>query len=1097
MFKKLIYIFSVVLYFNCSTSTSDKEYKFIKNTSSSISFKNTLSSTAELNILNYLYYYNGAGVATGDFNNDGLIDIYFSGNEVNDQLYLNDGKLKFKNITPECGIANSAGWSTGVTTVDINSDGLLDIYVSKVSGHLNLKSHNLLYVNQGTKNGIPIFKEQSKKYNLNIAGLYTQASFFDYDLDGDLDVFLLGHSLHPNSNFGRGSQRTKKDSLNGDKLLENREGIYYNASEKANIFSSHIGYGLGISTSDINQDGYPDIFIGNDFFEDDYLYINQKDGSFKEVNTTEGALGHTSHFSMGNDIADINNDALADIISVDMLPEEIKTLKTSGTEYGYNIFTNNLKAGYQPQYMQNTLHINEGDIQFKETAFLSGISSTEWSWSPLLADFNNDSYKDIYITNGILGATNNMDFVNFISNENIQKRLGSRMTNKELPFIEEIPEKKTTNYFFENNKNATFTNRSQQWIDGKPSFSNGSSYADLDNDGDLDIIVNNVNEVAYLLENQTRQQSDSTHYLAIQLRDTTSHNRYGIGAKVYVYASDAQQYFENYTTKGFLSSVSPEVFVGLSYNTIIDSLKIIWPDQTYQIQKNIPVDQKITIKKDISLPKANILNNNKYLTLTRDSILSFIHRDNTSFEFSRDPLIPYASTNMSKSIKIGDLNNDGLDDLIGLGAKGKETLLYFQQKDGGFSTKKLDKSTDFLLNEDIDAVVIDVNNDKQNDVIIVSGGNEVKKGKPLQPRLYLRSKDGLQLKESIFENYEINASSVKAVDIDNDGDLDITITSDMTPQEFASTSSQYIFRNDGNAKFTDISDTFGKQLKNLGSIKDIIWVDIDNNGFSDAIVVGHWLAPTLFLNNGKDLIKSTTSFGNHKGWYNSINVADFDKDGDLDIIVGNWGLNTRLYASQKQPIELYLEDFDNNGKIDPILTYYYQDTKTTLATKDELVKQLPHLNKEYLSYNAFAKASIQDLFTSSKLESATKKQVTQLASMYFENNGDLTFRAKQLPLMSQISSTHDIHIEDVNNDGYLDAILIGNDYEISTQIGRLDSSKGILLINDKKGFFDIEKRSKLNILGASRSIDTMKVSKTKYYVVGRNNDTPLFLRKDN
>ena len=571
----------------------------------------------------------------------------------------------------------------------------------------------------------------------------------------------------------------------------------------------------------------------------------------------------------------------------------------------------------------------------------------------------------------------------------------------------------------------------------------------------------------------------------------------GIGSKIFVYTLDTQQFFENYTTRGFLSSVSPETFIGLGQNKTIDSLKIIWPDQTYQVHKNIPVDRKITIQKDSLKTKKQTSKKSNYLHLKNDSLVSFIHRDNVSFEFSRDPLVPYASTNLSKSIKVGDLNNDGLDDLIGLGAKGKQTFLYYQQKDRSFKNIQLDNSENFIINEDIDALIIDINNDNLNDLFIVSGGNEIKKGKPLQPRLYINSKDGLQFKESIFSNYEINASSIKAVDIDNDGDLDINITSDMIPQQFAASPSQYIFRNDGNANFTDISDTFGKPLKNIGNVKDIIWEDINNNGFLDAILVGHWLAPTLFFNNGKTLTKSTTTFGNNKGWYNSLKVADFDKDGDLDIIAGNWGLNSRLQASQKQPIELYLEDFDNNGKTDPILTYHYQGTKTTLATKDELVKQLPYLNKEYLSYNAFAKANIEDLFSASKLESAIKKEVTQLASMYFENNGDLTFKAAPLPLMSQISSVHDIHIEDFNNDGYLDVILIGNDYEISTQIGRLDSSKGILLINNKNGFFEIEKRSKLNILGASRSIDTIRVSGTKYYVIGRNNDTPLFLRKDN
>lgn len=1093
---KYLILFIVITSTLISCKKSEHEYRFLHNTNSGITFTNALTTSTDLNILNYLYYYNGAGVAIGDFNNDKLQDLYFTSNQGPDHLYSNQGGLKFQDITAPSGITNSTGWTTGVTTIDINNDGLLDIYVSKVSGHLKLKGSNLLYVNQGIVDGLPTFKEQAAAYNLDIAGLYTQAAFFDYDLDGDLDVYLLGHSLYPNAYFGRGSQRTKRDSIHGDRLLENKEGLFYDVSAKAKIFSSRIGYGLGLAVSDLNEDGYPDIYIGNDFFEDDYLYINQRDGTFKEINSSEGRLGHTSHFSMGTDIADINNDGLTDILSVDMLPEDLPTLKTSGAEYNYPIFQNQLRQGYQSQFMQNTLQVNKGNGHFTESAFLSGIASTEWSWSPLLADFDNDGDKDIYITNGIVGATNDMDFINFISNDNIQKRLGNRMTDNELPFIAEIPEKKTTNYFYKNKSDLTFENVSSTWINGNPSFSNGSAYADLDNDGDLDIVVNNVNEPAYLLENRT-QQLDSLHYLNIQFKGTDK-NTFGIGAKVIIYTKNKEQTFENYPTRGFLSATAPTIFVGLGNKTVIDSLKVIWPGGLYETLSNIQTNQEITL--DIANTSGQF---NTYKNDTpplrqniSDSIIPFTHKENETLEFSRNPLIPYASTNRSKAVISGDLTNDGLSDIVGLGAKGAPSRIFIQQPSGQFIPQELPLSKTHSTHEDIDALVVDVNGDTKNDLIIVSGGNAIKTGKALRPRLYLYVNGNLQYQPEAFSTIAVNASSITAVDIDNDGDQDLCITADVVPQEFGTTPKQYLFKNDGLGNFEDISTTLGEALSSIGNVRDIQWVDIDSNGYKDAIVVGHWMEPQILLNDGSKLaLQKNTGLNSSKGWYNTLEVADFDKDGDLDIIAGNWGLNTRLTASIKEPLELYIQDFDNNGKLDPIVTYYYQGVKTTIATKDELVKQLPQLNKKYLSYDAFAKAEFKELLPKEKLKTAQIKYVNELASVYFENKGNNTFTKKQLPVLAQVSSVHDMLLEDFNKDGYLDVLLVGNEYELSTQIGRLDGSQGILLLNDKNGFFDVPKRSKFNILGASRSIHKMNISNSVYYMVGRNNDTPLFIKK--
>lgn len=1059
----------------------------------SLAFANTLRNTTDLNILNYLYYYNGAGVALGDFNNDSLIDIYLTGNQTKDALFLNRGELQFDSITIPKNQENA--FSTGVTTVDINNDGLLDIYVCQVSNHLQLKGHNRLYVNQGTENGVPIFKEEAQKYGLALTGFFTQASFLDYDLDGDLDVYLLKHSVHPNSNYNRGSIRYKNDSLTGDLLFENKNSHFEDVTLEANILQTKISYGLGLSTSDVNNDGYPDIYVGNDFFENDYLYINQQDGTFKEVNTTTNRLRHTTHFSMGNDIADLTNDGLPEIVSVDMLPENLQTLKAAGTEYGFPIYQNQLKNGYQPQYMQNTLHLNRGEAQFTETAFQSSIAATEWSWSPLLADFDADGLKDIFISNGIAGATNDMDFINFISNDEIQQRLGSGMKQEDLEFIKKLPQKKTPNYFYKNNGNLEFQDVTDYWFSKIPSFSNGASYGDLDNDGDLDIVINNVNKTSQILENKTSQK-DSTHYLKLNFSGLST-NTFGIGTKATVYTSKGVQYFANTPTRGFMSSVAPEIVVGFNKETKIDSVTVIWPDAKFQTIKEIPLNKKTTINYANALNNFysnNAISQSKYLENT-SLLIKYSHQDATSLDFSRDPLIPYASSNLGPKITAGDLNNDGLSDLVTLGAKSHESTIHFQQKDGTFVHSPINESKTHSIHEDVHSLIFDANNDGNNDLLIVSGGNEFMRGKPLEPRLYIQEEKGLRFRESAFENISINASTVSAVDIDNDGDLDLSISANIVPREFGKTPSQYIFENDGQGNFSDVSETIGIALQNIGNVYDIKWVDIDNNGFKDVIVTGHWMPITLLLNDGKTLQPYDTNLSDTHGWWNTIEVADFDKDGDLDIIAGNWGANTRLKASKEQPIQLYRKDFDDNGRVDPLVTYFYQDQETTIATKDELVKQLPFINKKFLSYNAFAKAKLDEIFTPKQLKEADRKQVNELRSMYFENLGKGNFKHTPLPFLAQVSTIFDIQIDDFNNDSYLDVLLVGNNYEISTQLGRLDGSQGLLLLNDQQRFFEEVKQQKFNISGPARSIEKLDINGKTHYIVGLNNSTPVLLQK--
>ncbi|MDC8003002.1 VCBS repeat-containing protein [Aureisphaera galaxeae] len=1084
-----------VLFVSCSKETGEKRFVLKENTG--IDFSNTLQSTPQLNILNYLYFYNGAGVALADFDNDGLLDVYFTSNQESDKLYLNQGNLNFTDITQQANIDNATGWTTGVTTVDINQDGLLDIYISKVSGHLDLTGENQLYINEGVKDGVPYFSEQAAEFGLDQASLGTQAAFFDYDLDGDLDAYVMNHTLNPNTNFGRGTLRFRNDSLIGDKLLQNQEGEFVDVSKEANILQNNISFGLGLAISDLNNDGYPDIYVGNDFFENDYCYINQKDGTFKELNSTESLLGHSTHFSMGNDIADVDNNGFPDIISMDMLPEDLETLKSAGTEYNYPIYQNQLRYGYEPQFMQNTLHLNFDNLQFSENAFLYGVAASEWSWAPLLADFDNDGKKDLYITNGILGATNDMDFVNFIANDNIQKRLGSRMTEQEMEFIKILPQKKTANYFFRN-EHGQLKNTTNDWFEEKLSFSNGAAYGDLDNDGDLDLVVNNVNEPAFVLENTTQKNDGNSNHLLIRFQGTGS-NTMGIGAKIKVFVGDEIQSFENYTTRGFQSAIAPEVFVGLGDKTTVDSLQVIWSNGSFQTLKNPTVNGILTLKQsdasgnyyDTPISQA------KTILTNTESPIPFQHKDNVSIEFSRNPLIPFANTNDSGAIITGDLNNDNLDDLIALGGKFQATEVWRQLEDGTFERGKLPDAEETSVNEDTHAVVFDANGDGANDLLIVSGGNEFRKGKALQPRLYIQL-NGKMVRDTVqFNTTELHASKVTVVDFDNDNDMDVCITSNVLAHQFGATPQQYIFVNNGNADFTDHTETISKEFRQIGNVKDVHWIDLDGNGFKDAVVSGYWMPLSIFFNDGKTL---TLSKGNGlestNGWWNTVSVADFDQDGDYDILAGNWGLNTRLSASENEPITLYRNDFDNNGKVDPILTYFYQGTETMLATKDELAKQLPVINKNYLSYKDFAEANVNDVLPIKNTPKGGIKKVFQLGSTYFENQGDNTYISHLLPMEAQVSTVNDVMIDDMNNDGYLDALLVGNNFEVSTQIGRLDASHGVLLLNDAKGFFTQVENQGFSSNGACRNIEKLTLGNKLYYIVGRNNSTPLFLKKE-
>lgn len=1058
---------------------------------SGIYFKNTLTETPELNILTYLYYYNGSGVMAADFNGDNLVDLYFAGNQVQDALYLNRGEFNFEEVTDIAGISNASGWTTGVTHADVNGDGLLDIYISKASGYRALSGQNLLYINTGNDaRGIPKFVEQARDFGLDFSGLATQATFFDFDLDGDLDVFLLNHSVHPNRTYGKGEQREGFDPISGDRLYRNDTGHFVDISAAAGIFQGKAGYGLGVGISDVNQDGYPDIYVGNDFFENDYLYINTGTGKFKEViSEQDSPIGHTSHYSMGNELADINNDGLPDIISLDMLPEDLITYKTSGLEYGFPIYQQYLRNGFAPQYMQNTLQLNLGNGSFSEIGFLSGIAASEWSWGVVAADFDNDGYKDLFITNGIKGATNDMDYMNFIANESIQRRIDQGMTDTDMPLTKEIPAKTASNYFFQNNGNLTFSNKNGSWIKNTPSFSHGSTYADLDNDGDLDLIVNPVDDAAKIYKNTL----DKGNSLKVQLRGAHL-NRFGIGSKVIAYIGKQKILQENFPTRGYLSAVSNELHLGM--NTPPDSLTVVWPGGRYQTFYQ-PFPDSLLIA-DENSASGNFYNSRKshsdWNWRKMDSLIPFKHQENPTLDFDREPLIVAAGSHQGPEVSVSDFNGDGLDDMVIAGGKRQASALFIQTPDATFLEVSTEIFATDALNEDTALCSTDINGDGWTDLLVGSGGNEFQSGNPIAPRVYMNTEGILEPSKPILSGLYLNASGIDAIDLESDGYPDLLITADAVPGKYGALPVHYLLENDGQGNFKDITDQRFPDLRNIGSISEVVIRDVTGDKTPEIILAGLWNPISIYtLEENVWTPLTDTGLEGSEGWWTSLKVFDLDGDGDQDLIAGNWGLNSKLNASRSEPVTLYRHDFDANGDIDPIVTYFHNGVETPFASKDELSKQLPFLNKKFRTYKSFAQASLETLFDSKSLREAKKNKVYELASCVFINTGNGKFIKKQLPDIAQVAPIYDFEICDFDRDGYPDIFPVGNLYQISTQLGRLDGLNGVILRGEGDGEFTWWQEATAPLSGAGRQIESITIGAREAFIIARNNGAPVFL----
>lgn len=1085
----------------CGQGDKEARFRNVPPSETGVDFVNQLEETVDFNIFSYMYFYNGGGVAVGDLNGDGLMDIYFTSNQHPNKLYLNRGNLRFEDISSVAGVEGFNSWTTGVTMADVNGDGLLDIYVSYLGDYLEYKSQNQLFINTGNNpDGLPVFEDRAGDYGLNLIGFSTQAVFFDYDLDGDLDMFMLNHSVHNNGTFGPSSLRETSHPLAGDKLLRNDNGNFVEVTASSGIFSSVIGYGLGVVVSDVNLDGYPDIYVGNDFHENDYLYINQGDGTFS--NELASSMMHTSHFSMGVDFADINNDGFPELFTLDMLPEDPKILKASAAEDPYDVYNFKLNYGYTHQFARNTLQLNNGNGTFSEIGMMAGVHATDWSWSTFFGDFDLDGYKDLFVANGILRRSNDLDYINFITDEEIQYRLGGNLTDKELALTENMPTIKLPNYVFRNNGDLTFSEISEEWGLNVESYSNGAAYADLDNDGDLDIVVNNINDKAFILENRTLSGDapSGPGFLKIELKGTGK-NRFGIGAKALAYTDGKLQILENSPVRGFQSASDYRLNFGVGDDDQVDSLIIVWPDFSFQVMEGIPINQTLQVRQEEASGKFDYGRFHQQNTLlenvTQAVNIDFKHEENLFNEFTREPLIPHMMSAEGPAAAVGDINGDGLEDVFIGGGKHQPARFFLQNTQGTFQPMVSEALSLDSLREDVSATIADFNNDGFPDLLVVSGGNEFS-GNAIQnsPRLYLNDGRGNFSASSRFPEIYLTGSVVVEGDFDHDGDLDLFIGARTIPWQYGVKASSYLLENDGNGNFRDVTREKAPELLDFGFVKDAQWINLSQGEFPDLVIASEW-APITVLRNEKGELKALplegTGLEHTHGWWNTIIPGDFDGDGKVDFIAGNLGLNSKLKASMEEPVRMYVADFDDNGTQEQILSHYMKGKEYPFHTRDELTKQIPSLKKDHLSYTGFAEADLGNLFAEGTLEKAAVFEAYQMRSLAVMNLGDYRFRIDTLPLEVQASPLKTGYFE--ASSGL--AILGGNFYPVNVQMGRHDASWGSVLEfdSDRQKFQTVLPTSSgLSIQGQTRKILPIQIKGKTHFIFIRNNQSPEVVR---
>ena len=1016
-----------------------------------VTFVNRLPEDSSFNFLSYLYYYNGGGVAVGDVNNDGLPDLYFTANIGPNHLYLNKGGYRFEDVTSRAGVADSIGWKTGVTMADVNGDGYVDIYVSGVD-YLTMHGRNVLYIN----NGDGTFTDRTKEYGLDHAGYSTQALFFDYDGDGLLDMFLLNHSTHGDRGGAARGTGTPKGS---DRLFRNDHGHFVDVSERAGVADRAGAFGLGVVASDFNLDGCPDLYVANDFQENDYLYVNNCNGTFTESVTK--AMGHTSRFSMGVDAADFNNDGRPDLVVTDMLPAREDILKSSASTETWDLFTLQSRAGYQPQYERNTLQLNRGNGLFSDIGFLAGVASTDWSWSPLFADLDNDGYKDLFITNGVYRRPNDLDYIAYISNEVVQASLARGMTPENAAVIRKMPQIPLPNYAFHNNGDLTFTNMAPAWGLAQPGFSNGAAYVDLNNSGALDLVVNNINATASIYRNRVRELNPAaSHYLTVQLRGARG-NTAGIGSKVIAVAGGKRQLLEQMPTRGFESSVDPRLHFGLGMATSVDSLTVVWPDRRYQVLTHVAADRIVTLEQANAADEYHYPKDTTYRPrfedVTSRSGIDFTHQENDFADYTREPLIPHLLSTEGPALAVGDVNGDGLDDIYVGGAKWQPGRLYIQQPDGTFKESKQAAFQADSLQEDVDAVFFDANGDGHLDLYVVSGGNEFwGEDDALQDRLYINDgKGNFHRDKDALPRFAESGSCVVPGDFNGDGHVDLFVGRRAVARNYGLTPRSYLLENDGKGHFIDVTRDKAPALMDAGMVTSATWIDYDNDGKLDLVVVGEWMPVRVFKQESGRFVDRTQSagFAGTEGWWNTVSAVDVNGDGRKDLLLGNLGLNSYLRASAKEPVRLSVGDFFSTGTLKQILTSFRASKSYPVATRDELLRAMPPLASKYPTYASFGASQIEDILPASELSKAKVLEAHDFASAIAMNNGNGTFSLKPLPTEAQFAPVNAFVAGDFDHDGFVDLLLGGNFFGVPPIFGRYDASYGLLLRGARNGRF--------------------------------------------
>ncbi|TAH09007.1 MAG: RNA-binding protein [Sphingobacteriia bacterium] len=1087
---------------SCENKKTQKLFQQVSPTITNIDFANTITDDTNLNILRYNYFYNGGGIAAADFNNDGYTDLYFTGNQVSSELYLNNGKrsnnetaFSFKVITEIAGVATK-NWATGASVADVNNDGLLDMYISYAGYKDTLKRKHQLFINTGIdKEGIPHFKDEAESFNLNDTSYTTQSVFFDYDKDNDLDLLLINHYQdNSNPNYPQKKDFSGKSS-SCVKLYRNDSNSFKEVATAAGIREN--GYSLGVTVSDINLDGWPDIYITKDFIFDDVLYINNQNGTFTE--SIKKYIQHTSQFSMGCDIADYNNDGYPDIVTVDMLPYDNRRQKLMNIAMNNDRFNYALSLDYLPQYSRNMLQLNNGpdnlgQFSFSEIGQLAGIYKTDWSWSPLFADFDNDGRKDLFISNGIPRDITNNDFITYRG-----ELINSGANNVEdmrrnlMEQIGKLQPVALKNFIYQNKNGLQFEDKRETWGLDHIGFSTSAVYVDLDNDGDLDIVTNNINDKASIFKNNSNTLSKN-NYISIRLK-----GKYSLGAKLSISCNSNKQFLENYSCRGFQSYQDPLQHFGLGKDSIINVLKVVWLDGKEQQLVNIKANQIIQLDyQNAKTPNAdlkNISNTNTsvFTDITALTTFNFLHVENLFEDFNYEPLLPHRFSRSGPYISVGDINADGLEDCWIGGADNKYSKIYIQKKNGKFSIKNLPDTT----HEDIGGLLFDADGDKDLDLYVVSGGNEYNANtKNYQDRLYKNDGKGNFKRDTISLPKEYSSGSVvSGCDFDKDGDIDLFVGGKVVPGSYSFSAESFLLKNNGIGKFTNVSDDIAVGIKNIGMVTAALWTDIDNDGWQDLIITGEWMPIVIYINNRGILIRSTKNIllEQQRGWWNCINAADFDKDGDLDYIVGNLGVNNKFNVSLKTPLTVYANDFDSNGYIESIITYYLNNKEYTISGRDQIASVLPSIKKKFDNYSKFAEAEFHQIFSQSDLQNAVVKKVTTFESVYLENKGNGVFVMSALPIDAQFSTIQTTQILDFDKDGNLDILIAGNNYNPEFTIGQYDGFSGLILLGNGKGKFKkmLNKDCGFVYKGEARSTAIMTINRKKCLLTTINNNKLL------